>query len=109
MEYILINGLIVEPNECPYDITLINDKDFIEFHLLEFPDDECSTKIIKIADDACIIYNSLAKTLNRIVYGKIIYGNFYIVGVDKNKTLVSLSDNAKIMYTQMFGYGMLLV
>ena len=109
MEYMLIDGLIVAPDECPYDMTLVNNKDLIEFHILDFPDGECSTEILKIADDVCIIYNSLAKTLNRVVNGKIIYGNFYVVGIDKNNKLVSLSDTAKIFYTQMFGYGMLFV
>ena len=98
----LIDGVIVEPDECPYDMTLVNNTDHIEVHILDFPDGECSTEILKIADDVCIIYNSLAKTLNRVVTGKIIYGNFYVVGIDKNNKLVSLSDTAKIFYTQMF-------
>ena len=109
VEYTLIDGLIVEPDEGPYDMTLVNDKDLMEFHITEFPDGECRPEIMKIADDACIIYNSLAKTFNRIVNGKIIYGNFYVMGIDKSNMPVSLSDNAKKLYTHQFGYGMIII
>ena len=108
MDEIMIDALIVEPNQYPYDITLVKDKDLIEFHITDFFDGECNTEIMKIADNVCIIYNSLAKKFNRKVCNKLIYGNFYIVGLDKSNCLVSLTDNIKQLYTHWFACGLLL-
>ena len=108
MEEMMIDGLIVEPNQSPYDITIVKDKDLIEFHITDFFDGECNVEIMKIADNVCIIYNSLAKNLNRKVCNKLIYGNFYIVGIDKSNRLVSLSNNIKKLYANLFDCGLLL-
>ena len=57
---LLIDGLIVEPGEHPYEISIIKDKDLMEFNLLENIDEICELKIMKISKSACIIYNKLA-------------------------------------------------
>ena len=106
MTDLLIDGLLVEPTEHPYDISIINDKDLMAFNLTENIDDICEMKIIKISPSACIIYNKYAilsqESANRTINNTIIAGNFYIAGINNKGKLTSLTKSQKEKYIKKF-------
>lgn len=106
MTELLMDGLFVEPTEHPYEISMVNDKDIIEFNLVENIEDACEIKIMRISPSACIIYNKYAilnqGNANRTVNNTIIAGNFYIVGLTDKGKLASLTKNQKLKYTNKF-------
>lgn len=103
---LLIDGLIVEPMEHPYEISIINDKDIMGFHLIDDIDEPCEIKIMKISKSACIIYNKYAilghKNANRQIHNTIVAGNFYIAGINNQGKLVSLTNKQKEKYMKKF-------
>lgn len=106
MNDLLLDGLIIEPMEHPYEVNIINDKDFIEFNIVKDTLDACEIKILRISKSACIIYNKYAllghENANREINNTIIAGAFYIVGINKQGKLTSLTDKQKKKYTQKF-------
>lgn len=106
MNNLLLDGLIVEPMEHPYEVTIINDKDIIEFNIVEDISDACKIEILKISKSACIIYNKYAllsqKNANRKVSNTIIAGTFYIAGINSEGKLTSLTHSQKKKYTNKF-------
>ena len=103
---LLIDGLIVEPMEHPYEISIINDKDIMGFHLVDDIDEPCEIKIMKISTSACVIYNKYAvlscKNANRMINNAIVAGNFYIAGINNQGKLVSLTKKQKEKYIKKF-------
>ena len=101
-----MDALFVEPTEHPYEISMVNDKDIIEFNLVENIEDVCEIRIMRISPSACIIYNKYATlnqgNANRTVNNTIIAGNFYIVGLTDKWKLTSLTKKQKLKYINKF-------
>lgn len=106
MTDLLIDGLLIESTEHPYEISIINDKDLMAFNLTENIDDICEMKIMKISPSVCIIYNKYAilsqKSANRTINNTIIAGNFYIAGINNKGKLTSLTKSQKEKYIKKF-------
>lgn len=106
MHELILETLVVEPCVHPYECDLINDKEIISFFISEDTFFDCRIGLKHLDDSVCILYNFDAKKhnleANRIVNGKVIYGTFYIVGMDKNDNLVSLTYTEKEKYSKIF-------
>ncbi|MBR5157300.1 MAG: DUF3846 domain-containing protein [Clostridia bacterium] len=106
MTNLLLDGLLVEPKEHPYEISIINDEDLMAFNLTENIDDICEIDIIKISTSVCIIRNKYAvlnqKSANRKIKNIIIAGNFYIAGINNQGKLTSLTKKQKEKYITKF-------
>lgn len=106
MHELILETLVVEPYVHPYECDLINDKEIISFFISEDASFDCRIGLKRLDDSVCILYNFDAENhnleANRIVNGKVIYGTFYIVGIDKNDNLISLAYTEKEKYSEIF-------
>lgn len=97
MKEVVLNALVVEPGIMPYEECIANDSEMMRFFLSEVEPYTCRIGLEKIEETVCILYNKDAMSYglspNRRVNNKTIYGTFYIVGIDDNNCLTSLSSN----------------
>ena len=89
--------MAVEPYFKPCEEYLINEEKIIRFVICDGEDGQGLVEAMKIDQHICVLYNKNADKQNyppnRRIGNKTIYGTFYIVGIDDNNRLTSLSDD----------------
>ena len=93
----ILSVLAVEPYFKPCEEYLINEEKIIRFLICDGEDGQGLVEAMKIDQNICVMYNKNAEKQNyppnRIIGDKTIYGLFYIVGIDDNNRLVSLTED----------------
>jgi len=102
MKEVVLNALVVEPGMMPYEEYIVNDSEMMQFFLSEGESYTCRIGLKRIEENVYILYNKDAMNYgllpNRRVSNKIIYGTFYIVGIDDDNCLTSLNNDEIEMY-----------
>ena len=93
----ILSVLAVEPYFKPCEEYLINEERIIRFLICDGEDGQGLVALMKIDQHICVLYNKNAEKQNyppnRRIGNKTIYGLFYIVGIDDNNCLTSLSED----------------
>ncbi len=97
----MLKTLIVSPNQIPKELT-IKDYDEIREYLGDW------TKIIALSEDNATVISSmgvknLKANLNRFVYPDFVYGDFIVVGRNKDGKPKSLTKKQINYYKNFFG------
>ena len=92
----ILSVLTVEPYFKPCEEYLINEEKIIRFLVCDGEDGCVLVTLMKIDQHICVLYNKNTEKYNyqpnRTIGGKTIYGLFYIVGIDDNNRLMSLTE-----------------
>lgn len=93
----ILSVLAVEPYFKPCEEYLINEERIIRFLICDGEMDASLVEVMKIDQHICVLYNKNAQKQNyppnRRIGNKTIYGLFYIVGIDDNNCLTSLTED----------------
>ena len=96
MKESVLRALAVEPYFKPCEEYLINEEKIIRFLVCDGEDGRGLVTLMKIDQHICVLYNKNADKQNyppnRRIGNKTIYGLFYIVGIDDNNRLTSLTE-----------------
>lgn len=102
MKEMILDALVVEPGMMPYEEYIVNDLEMIQFFLSEGESYSCRVGVLKLYDGVGIVYNLDAEKYNLRPNRQMITGTFYVVGIDKEKKITSLTANDKQKYYYKF-------
>lgn len=101
-----IKVLKVEPRSAPIVYTLKNELTALQDAVSIGADNRGLIEVIDLNDTACIICNEESKMIglepNRRFFGDILCGVFYVVGQNRRREFVSLSEEQIAQYFQIF-------
>lgn len=106
MKELLIRTLMVEPLMHPKETYIPNHS--VAFKILASQDSYyiINTEMLILEDDVGIIKNEESELLNlkgnRKINESILAGTFFVVGIDENKNITSLSNEQLEKYTRRF-------
>ena len=101
-----IKVLKVEPKSAPVVHTLKNELTALQDAVSIGADDRGLIEVIDLNDTACILCNEESKMIglepNRRFFDDILCGVFYVVGQNRCREFVSLSEEQITQYSQIF-------
>lgn len=93
-----VTALMVEPGRGPQAIRLYTGGHYLEYAVSMGAPYLCSAELLQLSENVGVLFNGEAHILglpkNRIVDGKTIPGVFYVVGLDEQGNITSLSHSA---------------
>ena len=102
----IVIALMVKPGKKPCSVPLLKNRQFLNRAVSLGAAYEYNAEAIRLCDHICILKSEEGSLDgakgNRMVNGRIIAGVFYVVGVDEDNTLTSLSPKQLQHYKKCF-------